>query len=36
VVIAEGFAHVDVLTAEDDADNPITAALVDFIERNAQ
>ena len=34
--IAEGFAHVDVLTAEDDADNPIPAALVDFIERNIQ
>jgi pimeloyl-ACP methyl ester carboxylesterase len=36
VVMAEGFAHVDVLTAEDDADNPIPAALVDFVVRNAQ
>ena len=36
VVVAEGFAHVDVLTAEDDVDNPIPAALVAFIERNAQ
>jgi hypothetical protein len=36
VVLAEGFAHVDVLTAEDDANNPIPAALVDFIERNIQ
>jgi hypothetical protein len=36
VVLAEGFAHIDVLTAEDDADNPIPAALVDFIERNVQ
>jgi hypothetical protein len=36
VVMAEGFAHVDVLTAEDDADNPIPAALVAFLERNAQ
>jgi hypothetical protein len=36
VVLAEGIAHVDVLTAEDNADNPIPAALVDFIERNIQ
>ena len=34
--MAEGFAHVDVLTAEDDVDNPIPAALVDFLVRNAQ
>jgi pimeloyl-ACP methyl ester carboxylesterase len=36
VVMAEGFAHVDVLTAEDNADNPIPAALVDFLVRNVQ
>jgi pimeloyl-ACP methyl ester carboxylesterase len=36
VIAAEGFAHVDVLTAEDDADNPIPAALAAFLERNAQ
>jgi hypothetical protein len=36
VVMAEGFAHVDVLTAEDDANNPIPAALLDFVTRNAQ
>ena len=36
VVMAEGFAHVDVTTAEDDANNPIPAALVAFIERNIQ
>jgi hypothetical protein len=36
VVMAEGFAHIDVLTAEDDADNPIPAALVDFLSRNVQ
>ena len=36
VIVAEGFAHVDVLTAEDDVNNPIPAALVAFIERNAQ
>jgi hypothetical protein len=36
VVIAEGFAHVDVLTAEDDANNPIPAALFDFLVRNSQ
>jgi hypothetical protein len=36
VVLAEGFAHIDVLTAEDDVNNPVPAALVDFIERNIQ
>ena len=34
--MAEGFAHVDVVTAEDNADNPIPPALVDFLARNAQ
>jgi pimeloyl-ACP methyl ester carboxylesterase len=36
VVIAEGFAHVDVVTAEDSPDNPILPALVEFLERNVQ
>ncbi len=36
VVVAEGFAHVDVLTAEDDANDPVPAALVSFLVRNAQ
>jgi pimeloyl-ACP methyl ester carboxylesterase len=36
VVMAEGFAHLDVVAAEDDAANPIPAALVAFLERNAQ
>jgi pimeloyl-ACP methyl ester carboxylesterase len=36
VVLAEGFAHVDVTTAEDGPDNPIPAALVDFLNRNVQ
>jgi pimeloyl-ACP methyl ester carboxylesterase len=36
VIMAEGFAHVDVTTAEDDVNNPIPAALVAFIERNLQ
>lgn len=36
VVIAEGFAHVDVVTAEDTGVNPVTPALVDFIDRNRQ
>jgi len=36
VVLAEGFAHVDVLTAEDNADNPIPTAIVDFLVRNKQ
>jgi len=37
VVMAEGFAHLDVLTAvDDDAVNPVTPALVDFLKRNIQ
>jgi pimeloyl-ACP methyl ester carboxylesterase len=36
VVLAEGFAHLDVTTAEDGPDNPIPAALVDFLQRNVQ
>ncbi len=36
VVMAEGFAHLDVVTAEDTGVNPITPALVAFLERNAQ
>jgi pimeloyl-ACP methyl ester carboxylesterase len=35
VVIAEGFTHMDVVAAEDDADNPVVAALAAFIVRNA-
>lgn len=35
VVVAEGFAHLDVLTAEDTIDNPIPTALVAFLVRNA-
>jgi pimeloyl-ACP methyl ester carboxylesterase len=36
VVIDEGFAHVDVLTAELGPDNPGLEALLAFIERNVQ
>jgi hypothetical protein len=36
IVMAEGFAHLDVVTAEDSADNPIPAALVAFLVRNAR
>jgi pimeloyl-ACP methyl ester carboxylesterase len=36
VVMAEGFAHLDAVTAEDDADNPIPAALEAFLIRNVQ
>jgi hypothetical protein len=36
VVMAEGFAHLDAVAAEDNADNPIPAALVDFLIRNVQ
>jgi pimeloyl-ACP methyl ester carboxylesterase len=35
VVVAEGFTHLDVLTAEDDADNPIVSALAAFLARNS-
>jgi len=34
--VAEGFAHLDIVTAEDNADNPVPSALVAFLERNAQ
>jgi len=36
VVVAEGLSHLDVVTSEDNADNPITPALADFLLRNAQ
>jgi pimeloyl-ACP methyl ester carboxylesterase len=36
VVMAEGFAHLDAATAEDNADNPIPAALVAFLQRNLE
>ena len=36
VYISEGFAHVDVLTAEDDANNNVLAPLSAFIARNVQ
>jgi pimeloyl-ACP methyl ester carboxylesterase len=36
VYINEGFAHVDVLTAEDDANNNVLAPLSAFIDRNVQ
>jgi len=36
VVVAEGFAHVDVVTAEDTVLNPVTPALVAFLKRNVQ
>jgi len=36
VYISEGYAHVDVLTAEDDATNQVVAPLSAFIARNVQ
>ena len=36
VHISEGFAHVDVLTAEDNADNNVIAPLADFLARNVR
>ena len=35
VFVNEGFAHLDVLTAEDNADNHVVGPLSDFIARNA-
>ncbi len=36
VYIAEGYAHLDVLTAEDDDSNNIVAPLLEFVARNQQ
>jgi hypothetical protein len=36
VVMATGFAHVDIVTAEDVPANPVTPALVAFLHRNIQ
>ncbi|MEO8602145.1 MAG: hypothetical protein ABI629_06185 [bacterium] len=35
VFVNEGYAHLDVLTAEDNADNHVLAPLADFVARNA-
>jgi pimeloyl-ACP methyl ester carboxylesterase len=36
VYMSEGFAHLDVLTAEDNADNHVVGPLSDFLARNIQ
>jgi pimeloyl-ACP methyl ester carboxylesterase len=36
VHLSEGFSHVDIVTAEDDADNNVIGPLLDFIQRNSQ
>jgi pimeloyl-ACP methyl ester carboxylesterase len=36
VYISEGFAHLDIVTAEDNADNNVLAPLAAFLERNVQ
>ena len=36
VFITEGMAHVDIVTAEDDAQNQVVGPLLAFIERNSQ
>lgn len=36
VYISEGFAHLDVVTAEDNEDNHVIGPLVDFLARNAE
>ena len=36
VHLSEGYAHVDIVTAEDDADNNVTGPLLDFLARNLE
>jgi pimeloyl-ACP methyl ester carboxylesterase len=36
VHISEGFAHIDIVTAEDDSNNNVIRPLIDFLARNAQ
>ena len=36
VYMSEGFSHVDIVTAEDGADNNVIGPLLDFIVRNLQ
>lgn len=36
VHLSEGYAHVDVITGEDDASNQVVGPLLDFLARNAQ
>ena len=36
VHLSEGYAHVDIVTAEDDADNEVIGPLIEFLARNAQ
>ena len=36
VVMNEGFAHIDIVAAEDDVDNHVVGPLIDFLARNRQ
>ena len=36
VYISEGYAHIDVLTAEDREDNQVIGPLVQFLQRNSE
>jgi pimeloyl-ACP methyl ester carboxylesterase len=36
VHLSEGYAHVDIVTAEDDADNNVIGPLIDFVVRNLE
>jgi hypothetical protein len=36
VVLNEGYAHIDIVSAEDDADNHVVGPLIDFLVRNVQ
>ncbi|UCE85682.1 MAG: hypothetical protein JSU66_15345 [Deltaproteobacteria bacterium] len=36
VHLSEGYAHVDIVTAEDDADNNVIGPLLDFVSRNLE
>ena len=36
VHLSEGYAHIDIVTAEDDANNNVIGPLIDFLERNLE
>lgn len=36
VHLSEGYAHVDIISAEDDSTNQVIGPLIDFLQRNAQ
>jgi hypothetical protein len=36
VFLSEGYAHIDIVSGEDDADNQVIGPLIDFLDRNVQ